>query len=51
LAPSSNAPFFAGFAAFFLLVGWMIPRLARRLDLPSALQRPTPFLALLERPG
>jgi hypothetical protein len=48
---SSSSLLFAGFAALFLLLGWTIPRLVRRLDLPSALQQPTPFLPLFERPG
>jgi hypothetical protein len=48
---SSISLFLAGFAALLLVAAWALPRLARRLDAASALWRPMPFVALLERPG
>jgi hypothetical protein len=48
---SPSTTFLLGFAALFLLIIWVVPRLICRLDLRSALRRPTPFLSLLEQPG
>jgi len=42
---------FLGLAALAVLLMWTLPRLCRRLSLPSVAWRPTPFLSLLEQPG
>jgi hypothetical protein len=51
IGSSSSTGFFFGFAALFLLIVWTVARLTCRLVSRSALQRPTPFLSLLEQPG